>query len=173
MNAKSLTISGILLTALSVWVTRVTGLVTDDQLLYALGWAIEIAVLGSIFLLFAIISYGVSWGATEAYKRLYHHPKRWKEEAVKRKIYRCAIWSGGLTMLSCGTFLLLADALTTEERIVVGVFWILACAFVGLSSPHLWRWTFDKLLPRFNRYVSGKSDGENEALDRPSERPDL
>jgi hypothetical protein len=172
LNAKSLSIGGIILLALSTWASRVTGLVTDDQLLIALHFCIQLTLLGCIILFFAAVSYGVSWGATEAYKRLYHHQKRWKEEGVKRKIYRCALYSGAGTMFLCGSFFLLAEDLTRNEKIVVGVFWLLACAFVGLTSPLVWRWTFDKVLPRFNRYVSGKTDerGENEAMDRPGDK---
>lgn len=171
MNTKTLTIGGALVLLITTWISRVTGLVTDDQLLYAFWCLVDFLILTGIVLFFAAISYGISWGATEAYKRLYHHQKRWKEEAVKRKIYRCAIWSGGLTMLTCGSLFLLAETLTSKEQVVVGIFWSLASAFVGLSSPFLWRWTFDKLLPRFNRFVTGKATGENEAMDRPSEVP--
>ncbi len=170
MNAKSLTIGGILMLALSTWASRVTGLVTDEQLLIALNFIIQLGLLGCIVLVFTAVSYGVSWGATEAYKRLYHNRKTWAAESVKRKIYRCALYSGAGTMLLCGSFFLLADDLTNKERLIVGVFWLLACLFIGFTSPLVWRWTFDKLLPRFNRYVSGKTDGENEAMDRPGER---
>jgi hypothetical protein len=171
MNAKSLTITGALILALTTWISRVTGLVTDEQLLIALHFIVQLLILGSIILFFAAVSYIVSWGATQAYKVMHFRRKTWKHEGVKRKTYRFAIWSGGLAMLICGSFFLLADDLTIQERIVVGVFWLIACVFVGLTSPFLWSWTFDKVVPRFNRYVSGKADGENEAMDRPSEVP--
>jgi hypothetical protein len=171
VNAKSLTITGALILALTTWISRVTGLVTDEQLLIALHFIVQLLILGSIILFFAAVSYIVSWGATEAYKRLYHQQKRWKEESVKRKIYRCALYSGAGTMLLCGSFFLLAEDLTNKEKYIVGVFWLLACLFIGFTSPLVWRWTFDKVVPRFNRYVSGKTDSDNEAMDRPSEVP--
>lgn len=148
-----------------------TGLVTDDQLLLAFHFIVQLLVLVSIVLLFAIVSYIVSWAATQAYKVLYHDRLTWTHQKVRRKIYRCALYSGAGTMLLCGSFFLLAEDLTNKEKYIVSVFWLLACAFIGFTSPLVWRWTFDKLLPRFNRYVSGKTDGENEALDRPSEVP--
>ena len=162
MNIKSLTISGAL-TALVVGIIYQYGeLITAEFLLFT-----------AVILFFVFLSYGISWGLTEAYKRLYHHPKRWKEESVKRKIYRCALYSGAGSMLLCGSFFLLAEELTNSEILVVGIFWLMACLFVGLTSPLVWRWTFDKLVPRFNRFVSGKSmDNENEALDRPTEKPE-
>ena len=171
MNGKALTIGGILLTAFGAWMSRVTGLVTDEQLLLALHLAVQLTLLGCIILFFAIVSYGVSWGATQAYKVLYHKRGTWTQVPVLRKIYRCALYSGAGTMLLCGSFFLLAEDLTRSEQIVVGVFWLLACLFIGFTSPLVWRWTFDKLLPRFNRYVSGKTDDddEHEALNRPPE----
>lgn len=161
MNAKSLTIGGAF-TALVVGIIyQYSELITPEFLLLA-----------ALVLFFVFVSYGVSWGATEAYKRLYHHPKRWKEEGVKRKIYRCALYSGSFSMGACGSIFVLVEDMTRAEQIVIGVFWLLACAFVGLSSPLVWRWTFDKVLPRFNRYVVGKKDEneeEAEALNRPPE----
>ncbi len=162
MNAKSLTIGGAL-TALAVGIIYQYGeLITPDFLLLA-----------ALVLFLIIVSYGLSWSATEAYKRLYHHQVNWKKEHVKRSIYRCALYSGAGSMLLCGSIFLLAD-FDTQQRIVFGVFWTIASLFVGFSSPLVWRWTFDKLLPRFNRFVSGKKDdsGENEAMDRPSEKPE-
>jgi hypothetical protein len=163
MNAKSLTIGGAFVLLAVTLIGRFNGLITDDFLIIA-----------AIVVFFACLSYIVSWGATQAYKVLYHKRSTWNKDTIKRKIYRCALYNGAGTMLLCGSFFLLADDLTTQEKIVVGIFWLLACAFVGLSSPLVWRWTFDKLLPRFNRYVSGKKDNygnENEAMDRPSEVP--
>lgn len=157
MNAKSLTIGGALTTLVVACILRYQNLITDDFLLLA-----------ALVLFFICVSYVVSWGATQAYKVLHLKRSTWSKESVKRKIYRFAILSAGLTMLACGSFILLAE-LSNREKFVIGVFWLLACVFVGLTSPFLWRWTFDKLVPRFNRYVSGKSDDENEALDRPSE----
>jgi hypothetical protein len=163
LNAKSLTIGAALTTLVVGCILRYQDLITDEFLLLA-----------ALVLFFMCVSYGVSWGATQAYKVLYHKRSTWNKDTIKRKIYRCALYNGAGTMLLCGSFFLLADDLTTQEKIVVGIFWLLACAFVGLSSPLVWRWTFDKLLPRFNRYVSGKKDNygnENEAMDRPSEVP--
>jgi hypothetical protein len=157
VNAKSLTIGGALTTLVVACILRYQNLITDDFLLLA-----------ALVLFFICVSYVVSWGATQAYKVLYHKRSTWSKENVKRKIYACAIISGMATMLVCGSFFILAD-LTDKEKVVVCIFWGLACTFVGFTSPFLWRWTFDKLVPRFNRYVSGKSDDENEALDRPSE----
>jgi hypothetical protein len=173
LNAKTLGIGGILLTALSIWASRITGLITDEQLLNAFHFIVNLLVLGSIVLFFAAISYGISWTITEAYKRLYLHQKDWGKENVKRKIYRCAIWSAGFTMLACGSLFLLAEEVPVKWQIVVGVFWTLACVLVGFSSPIVWKWTFETLLPRFNRFVSGNKtmDNENEALDRPNETP--
>jgi hypothetical protein len=159
MNAKSLTITGAL-TALVVGIIYQYGeLITPDFL-----------ILAALILFLVFVSYGLSWTATEAYKRLYFNRTSWKNETVKRKIYRCALYSGAGSMLLCGSVFLLAD-FDTQQRIVFGVFWTIGCLFVGFSSPLVWRWTFDKVVPRFNRYVSGKTDSENEAMDRPSEVP--
>jgi hypothetical protein len=171
MNARNLTVGGILLTMLSLWGSRVTGLVSDEQLLNALYLIVQIAVLGSVVLTFAAISYGVSWSATQAYKVLYLSPSAWGTPKGKRQIYRFAIWSAGLAMLSCGTFFLLAEDLTTRDKVVVSVFWVMLCALVALSSPHLWRFAFENLLPRLRRWARGRERGENEAMDRPSEVP--
>jgi hypothetical protein len=113
----------------------------------------------------------MSWSATEAYKRLYFKPADWTKPLVKKKIYRCALYSGAGTMLLCGTVFLLADGLTPQERAVVGVFWFLGCVFIGLTSPLLWRFVFDNLMPRLKRWAKGRERGENEAMDRPSEVP--
>lgn len=172
MNAKSLTIGSIILGLLSVWASRAGGLVSDEQLLSALLFIVNIVVLGGVVLTFAAISYGISWGATQAYKMLYLKHGTWHQEAVKRKIYRVAVWAAGLIMLACGSFFLLAGDLTTQEKIVVGVFWLLACAFVGLSSPLVWRFVFENLMPRFKRWAKGRHETGNEALDRPSEKPE-
>lgn len=180
MNAKSLTIGGAL-TALVVGIIYQYGeLITDDFLLLAA------LVLGAM-----IASYGVSWCATQAYKVLYFKPSDWKKDTVKRKIYRCAMYSGAGTMLLCGSFFLLADGLSNQEKLVVGIFWTLGCIFVGLSSPLVWRFVFDNLMPRFKQWARGSKTlvvrneqgevekviedgktvftGEDEALDRPSE----
>lgn len=162
MNGRALTIGGALTTLVVACILRYQNLITDDFLLLA-----------ALVLFFMIVSYVVSWGATQAYKVLNFKRSTWSKELVKRKIYRCAIWTGGLTMLACGSFILLAEQLSNTEQFVIGVFWLLACVFVGLTSPFLWRWTFDKLVPRFNRFVVGKSDedeDEAEALSRPGEK---
>lgn len=158
MNARNLTIGGALSLLIGGAILRYQDLITDDFL-----------ILTALVLFFMVASYGVSWGATEAYKRLYHHPKRWREQGVKRKIYRCALYSGAGTMLMCGSFFLLADNLVTREKLVVGIFWLLACIFVGLTSPLLWRFVFENCLPRLKRWAKGRNETGNEALDRPPE----
>lgn len=159
LNTKTLTIGGALTTLVVTCILRYQDLITGEFLLLA-----------ALVLFFVFVSYAVSWGATQAYKVLNFKRSTWSKELIKRKIYRFAIWSGGLTMLACGSFILLAEQLSNTEQFVIGIFWLLACAFVGLTSPFLWRWTFDKLVPRFNRYVSGKThEPEHEAMDRPSE----
>lgn len=159
MNARSLTIGGALVLLAVTLIGRLEGLITDEFL-----------ILAALVLFFVCLSYVVSWGGTQAYKVLYHKPANWNKEPVKRKIYRCALYSGAGTMLLCGSFFLLADNLTTDEKIVVGVFWLLACAFVGLSSPLVWRFVFENLMPRFKRWAKGRHEIGNEALDRPGER---
>lgn len=159
MNAKNLTIGGAFTAVVAGIIYKYGELITDGFLL-----------LTALVLFFVVLSYLISWGVTQAFKRLYLTPKQVRSEPGKRNLYRCALYSGSGCMLLCGSLFLLAD-LTTNEKIVVGVFWLLACAFVGFSSPLVWRWTFDKLLPRFNRFVVGKKDDEHghEALDRPPE----
>lgn len=163
MNAKSLTIGG-----------AFTGLIVGVIYQYSELITPEFLLLAALILFFVFLSYGVSWTVTQAYKRLYMTPKQWRSEPGKRKIYRCALYSGALTMGACGSIFVLVEDMTRAEQVVIGVFWVIASLFVGLSSPLLWRWTFDKLLPRFNRYVAGKTDdneAECEALNRPSEVP--
>lgn len=160
MNARNLTIGGALSVLIGGAILRYQNLITDEFL-----------ILAALVLFFMCASYGVSWGATEAYKRLYHHPKRWREQGVKRKIYRCALYSGAGTMLMCGSFFLLAEQLSNTEKFVAGTFWLLACVFVGLSSPLVWRFVFENLMPRLKRWAKGRSETGNEAMDRPSEVP--
>jgi len=186
VNAKSLTIGGAL-TALAVGIIYQYGeMITPDFLL-----------LSALVVAFVLISYGLSWGATQAYKVLYLNRKTWHKEPIKRKIYRCAIWSASLTMLAFGSAFLLAEDLTVQERVIVSVFWLIACAVVGLSSPLVWTFVFNNLMPRLKQWARGSKttvirnehgkiekvidDGktvmpdefanENEALDRPSEVP--
>jgi hypothetical protein len=160
MNARNLTIGGSLSVLIGGAILRYQDLITDEFL-----------ILSALVLFFAAVSYLMSWSATEAYKRLYFKPADWAKPLVKKKIYRCALYSGAGTMLLCGTVFLLADGLTPQERTVVGVFWFLGCVFIGLTSPLLWRFVFDNLMPRLKRWAKGRERGENEALDRPSEVP--
>jgi hypothetical protein len=162
LNVRSLTISGALTAFFVGIIYEYGGLITPNFLLMV-----------ALVVSFVLLSYGTSWTITEAYKRLYLHPKDLVKESVRRKIYRCAIWSAGLTMLSCGSLFLLAEGVPVRWQIVVGVFWTLACLLVGFSSPIIWKWTFETLLPRFNRFAAGDdNESEAEALNRPSEKPE-
>jgi hypothetical protein len=166
LNAKNLTIGGAFTVVVAGIIYQYGELITPDFLLMT-----------ALVVSFVFLSYGTSWTITEAYKRLYLHQKDWGKENTKRKIYRCAIWSAGLTMLACGSLFLLAEGVPVKWQIVVGVFWTLACILVGFSSPIIWKWAFETLLPRFNRFVIGtktidENESEAEALNRPSEKPE-
>lgn len=163
MNAKSLTIGGALVLLAVTLIGRIEGLIADEFL-----------ILSALIIGFACLSYIVSWSVTQAYKVLYYQPRSWTQPQVKRDIYRCAIIIGALTMLACGSFFLLAEDLTSREKVVLSVFWCLACAFVGFTSPFLWRFVFDNVMPRLRRWAKGKDENEleAEALNRPTEKPE-
>lgn len=160
MNTRNLTIGGALSLLIGGAILRYQELITDDFL-----------ILTALVLFFMVVSYGVSWSATQAYKVLNFKPALWSKDTVKRKIYAFSIWSGGLTMLACGSFVLLADNLNRRELAVLTIFWTLACLFVSFTSPFLWRFVFENCLPRLKRWAKGRNECGNEALDRPSEVP--
>jgi len=163
MNTKTLTIGGILLTALGAWVSRITGLVSDAQLLYAF-FALSVVTLS------ASISYIISWTATDGYKKYNWPPNRWKEQAIKRKIFKCAWWSGGGSMVSCGTVVLICAA-TGKLLLVYSIIWLILSVMVGATSPGLRDFFVDNLIQRLKRWAKGRNEIGNEALDRPSEVP--
>lgn len=168
MNLKRMGIGAAAALCLTTWISRVTGLVTDDQLLYVF-WALVI-VAGSM-----IVSYGISWTATDGYKRYHWAPDRWKDQKVKKRIFKCAWWSGGVSMFACGCFALLLT--TTGMRLAIFSFgWLILCFFVAFTSPWLWAFTNDNFLPRLKRMVRGKRQDENEAeaeaLMRPTDKPE-
>jgi hypothetical protein len=163
MNARNLTIGGAVVLCLTTWITRVTGLVTDDQLLY-LFWALLI-VFGSM-----TVSYGISWAATDGYKKYNWKPHRWRDQPIKKKIFKFAWWSGGIAMFACGFFALIL----TSTGVLLAVYsfgWLILCVFVAFTSPWLWSFVFENLIPRMKRRARVRDEAEAEAMSRPNEIP--
>lgn len=161
MNAKSLTIGGAIVLLLTTWISRVTGLVTDDQLLAAFFGLLAVTVSASV-------SYLISWSATSGYKRYHWAPKRWRDQDVKRKIFKCAWWSAGIPMSAFGV-VILAYAVTGKMLLIGSIIWSVLVALVAFTSPGLRDFVVDNLIPRLKRWAKGKNECGHEALDRPSE----
>lgn len=148
MNVKSLTIGGALVLLAVTLIGRVNGLVTDDQLICAF-WAI-VAVTVS-----ASVSYLISWAATDGYKKYNWPPNRWKDQTVKRKIFKFAWWSAGVPMSMFGAVVLIWSV--TGKLLLIGsIGWLLLTACVAVTSPWLWAFVMDSLLPRLKRYARGE-----------------
>jgi hypothetical protein len=163
LNAKNLTIGGAIALLLTTWISRVTGLVTDDQLLFA--FFALLAITSS-----ATVSYLISWAATDGYKKYNWVPTRWKEQAVKRKIFKCAWVSAGVPMTTFGAAILAAS--TTGKLLLIGsVLWTILAVLVASTSPGLRDFIVDSLIPRLRKWAKGKHECGNEAMDRPSEVP--
>jgi hypothetical protein len=164
LNAKSLTIGGALVLLAVTLIGRLNGLITDDRLLYAF-WALLAVTLS------AVVSYIISWASTDGYKKYNWPPNRWGEQAIKKKIFKVAWVSAGTPMALFGAVILVATT-TGKALIFSGVVWLHFVALVSATSPWLWCFVFDNLMPRLKRWARGDDfEGENEAMDRPSEVP--
>jgi hypothetical protein len=183
LNAKSLTIGGAVVLLLTTWLSRVTGLVTDDQLLFAFFALLSVT-------LSAALSYLISWSVTGGYKKYNWPPNRWKEQAIKRKVFKVAWFTGGGFMAAFGSIVLIC-ATTGKMLAVYAIVWTILSVMVGATSPGLWSFVFDNVLPRLKQWARGSKPvihydesgnvtkatddgktvftGENEALDRESE----
>ena len=163
LNGKVLTIGAAITLALTTWISRLIGLVSDDQLIY-LFWS-AVIVAGSM-----AVSYGISWTATDGYKKYNWPPNRWREQAVKKKIFKVAWWSAGISMAACGFFALILT--TTGTMLAVYSFgWLILSIFVAATSPWLWAFMADNAIPRVKKWVKGQdeNEAEAEALNRPPE----
>lgn len=165
MTPRNLTIGigGAVTLLLTTWISRVTGLVTDDQIIFAFfaGLAVTLS---------AGLSYIISWAATDNYKKYNWPPNRWKEQAIKRRIFKFAWWSAGTPMVLLGAAILTFS--TTGKLLIVGIMvWSILAACVAATSPWLWCFVFDNLLPRLRRWARGQdeNEAEAEALSRPPE----
>jgi len=143
---KPLTVGGVFVAALGTVVFAFADFFAQN--IHIVIWAT--GIVGSV-----VLSYLTSWSATEAYKRLHFSPHAWKTGPVKRKIYRCAMYSGAGCMLACGTIFLLLSSLTWQMIVVISVLWCLGSALIGMSSPLLWRWVFDLIIPKLNEWITG------------------
>jgi hypothetical protein len=163
LNTKTLTIGGAIVLLLTTWISRVTGLVTDNQLLFA--FFALLAVTAS-----AAFSYIISWATTDGYKKYHWPPNRWREQVIKRKIFKCAWWSAGIPMAVFGASILLWS-LTGKMLLIGSVVWSILAVLVAVTSPGLRDFVVDSLIPRLKRWAKGKNEIGHEALDRPSEVP--
>lgn len=152
-TARRVTIGG----ALTVAIATAIGVVLTPTVL---AWtAIVIAIgIGSTFL---------SWGTTEAFKRLRLPPTPWGDpqdpnltederqeiRSYHRIMYAWAMGTGLLYNALGGVVLTLVQGGGTRVAVVLIVLWFLYSALIAVSSPHTWRWTFEHLLPALNRNV--------------------
>jgi hypothetical protein len=142
VNKTTLTLTGLIaaLTPLAMWAYQ-SGVVTTVGIRYAM------LVTG-----LALLSLVISWGATEAYKRLFVL-ESWSSPAGKRRIYACALLTGAGAMLLCGVVFLVLVEFTWQTAAFIGVMWTLASVALGVSSPFLWRVAFEWLLPKLKGAV--------------------
>lgn len=160
MNAKSLTIGGILLTALSVIVYASADLIASNpKILFWIGYVV-VATLVSML---------ASWGITEYYKKTRFaafivesinkgfNPKHAKDrdpyEMERRLIYRIATWTCFALMMVAGYIFRLLESgspdIDLDKHIqVIWILWILYSLFIGFASAPLWRFAYDKIRPR-------------------------
>lgn len=140
MNKTTLTLGGTLtaLTPLSMWAYQ-SGVVTTVGIRYAM------LVTG-----LALLSLVISWGATEAYKRLFVL-ESWSSPVGRRRIYACALITGAGAMLLCGVVFLVLVEFTWQTATFIGVMWLLASIALGVSSPFVWKLAFEYVLPKVKR----------------------
>lgn len=92
--------------------------------------------------LIGVLSYGVSWGVTEARKRLCI-PKPWSSDANRRAIYRTAMLWAALPAGSAAVGIGLSQDVPVWGWFVVP--WLVL--LFAVSSPWAWRLVFEVLLP--------------------------
>jgi hypothetical protein len=143
VNKTTLTLGGLIaaLTPLAMWAYQ-SGVVTTAGIRYAM----LIAGL-------SLLSLVISWGATEAYKRLFVL-ESWSSPTGKRRIYACALLTGAGAMLLCGVVFLVLVEFTWQTATLIGVMWTLVSIALGVSSPFVWKLAFELLLPRLKRCKS-------------------
>lgn len=169
MNAKSLTIGGILLTALSIIVYASADLIASNpKILFWIGYVIVAT----------IVSILASWGITEYYKKTRFaafivesinkgfNPKNARDhdpyDMERRLIYRIATWSCFILMMTAGYIFRLLESgspdIDLDKHIqVIWISWILYSLAVGFSNAPLWRFSYDKIRPRL-KFKAGSSD---------------
>lgn len=162
MNSTNLKIGGAAASLAVLLIGRLNGLITDQMLLWA-----------AIIFGLAVASSAFSIGATEWFKRrkfsqaqieCINDPHSVGCDKEKRKTHDFAVRSGACAMFLCGVIFVKFQAPDWQTGIVIGVFWLILCGIVGVTSPLLWR-LFRK------RFLTVA--GEHEALDRPTDKPDL
>jgi hypothetical protein len=144
MNGRTLTIGGLSATAapLLIWAYQ-AGVITAAGIRY-----------GLLIVGLAMMSLVISWGVTEAYKRLLVG-EAWSSTAGRRKIYAAALLTGSTSMLLSGVVFLVLVEFNWRTASVIGVMWLLASVCVGVCSPWLWRLAFERILPRLYQFMSG------------------
>lgn len=162
MNGKAVGIGGALVLLACTLIGRFEGLITDQALI----WAGLVVGMG-------IASWAFSIGATEYYKRrtfsqlqieCINSPHSMGCDKEKRRTYNFAVRSGFAGMALNGIIFILLEGATWRHALVIAVFWLHACAIVGVISPLMWR------IFR-NRFLTDPNIEESEALNRPSEVP--
>lgn len=161
---KSLTISGAILLVIT---SAITAIFTPEVMLWVF------VIVGA-----DVAAMVLSWSATEYYKRI-HVATKWTQDPVtdrirpkltieqRNKVYQFAIRCGIAVTEAAGVVLLLlsmflwdvinfADPRFWATMFVMFVCWQINSAIVGFSSPHVWVWTFDHLLPKINKRIDGE-----------------
>ena len=160
MNAKSLTIGGILITALGTIVYASADLIASNpKILFWIGYVFAAT----------IVSLLGSWGITEYYKKTRFaafivesinkgfNPKNYRDKdryAKERRLtYRIATWTCFSLMLVAGYIFRLLESgspdIDLDKHIpVIWILWVLYSLMIGFSSAPLWRFSYDKIRPR-------------------------
>jgi hypothetical protein len=160
MNSTALKISGAIALLGVTLIGRLNGLISDQVLIWIAMIVLAIAA-----------SYAVAIGGTEWFKRrnfsqkqiaCINDPYSIGCDKEKRRTYDVAVITGFLAMLTCGIFFILLQVPDWRYKVVIAVLWLFASVFVGVTAPLVWR-LFRK------RYLI--IAGENEAMDRPTDKP--
>lgn len=99
-----------------------------------------------VTLLIIVLTYGVSWGLTEARKRLCI-PRPWDSPENQRRIYRTAMLTAALPSGSAAIGIGLTHPVPMWGWFIVP--WLVL--LLAVSSPWVWRLVFEVWWPRINK----------------------
>jgi membrane protein implicated in regulation of membrane protease activity len=164
MNKTNLTIGGGIILLIVTLTARLEGLISDQVLI----WIAMIA-------LAVTASYAVAIGGTEWFKRRKFSQKQidcindihsTECDEEKRRTYDVAVITGFCSMLLCGVVFILLQVPDWRYKVVIAALWLLACVFVGLTAPLVWRLARKRFIK-----AADEVEDEAEALVRPNETP--